>query len=166
MAEKQDDAGAAHGDTAGVITHPPLIYLAGLLLGWGADALFRLPPLPGLAGDARIPLAAVLGIGGLLLVLAAAGLFVRAGTSIPPHRPSTALVTGGLYRFSRNPIYVGATLCYLAVTAFFASLGALILLPAVLLVMEFGVIRREERYLARKFGRPYLDYRTRVRRWL
>ena len=153
-------------DTAGVITHPPLVYLAGLLLGWGADRLFALPPLPGLAGRTGVSLAAVLGAIGLLLALAAAGLFVRAGTSIPPHRPASALVTGGLYRFSRNPIYVGVTLVYLAVTAFFASLGALVLLPAVLLVMEFGVIRREERYLERRFGAAYRDYKVRVRRWL
>ena len=153
-------------DTAGVIAHPPLIYLAGLLLGWGVDRLFALPPLPGLAGDAGLYAAAVLGAAGLLLVLAAAGLFLRAGTAIPPHRPASALVTGGLYRFSRNPIYVGVTLCYLAVTAYFASLGALALLPAVLLTMEFGVIRREERYLERKFGAAYSDYKARVRRWL
>jgi len=152
-------------NTAGVVTHPPLIYLAGLLAGWGADHLLTLPALPGLAGETGIYVAALLGIAGLLLVLAAAGLFVRAGTSIPPHRPSSALVTGGLYRFSRNPIYVGVTLVYLAVTAYFASLGALLLLPAVLLVMEFGVVRREERYLERRFGAAYRDYKARVRRW-
>ena len=153
-------------DTAGVITHPPLVYLGGLLPGLAADHLFALPPLPGLAGDTAFYLGGVLGLAGVALVLVAAGLFVRAGTSVPPHRPSTALVTGGLYRFSRNPIYVGATLCYLAVTAGCASLGALLLLPAVLAVMEFGVIRREERYLERKFGAAYRDYKSRVRRWL
>ena len=155
-----------HNDTAGVITHPPLIYLTGLLLGWAADRLIGLPPLPGLAGTTGMVAAAVLAGAGLVIAAIAAGLFVRAGTSIPPHHPSTALVTGGLYRFSRNPIYVGLTLLYLAVTAFFASLGALILLPAVLLVVEFGVIRREERYLERKFGQPYRDYKARVRRWI
>jgi protein-S-isoprenylcysteine O-methyltransferase Ste14 len=153
-------------DTAGVLAPPPVIYLAGLLLGWGADRLLSLPPLPGLTGGPGPYLGSALGVAGLLLILAAAGLFLKAGTHIEPYRPSTALVTGGLYRYSRNPIYLGLTLVYLGLAAGFASLGMLALLPAVLLVMVRGVIRREERYLEGKFGAAYRDYKAQVRRWL
>lgn len=153
-------------DTAGVIMRPPLLYLGGLAFGLGGDLLLGLPALPYLStGSARLPALAI-GLAGFALVAAAAWRFHKAGTNVPTNRPTMALVTGGLYRFSRNPIYVGLTLIYLGVTAFFASLGALILLAAVLPVMEFGVIRREERYLEHRFGAAYRDYRARVRRWL
>jgi protein-S-isoprenylcysteine O-methyltransferase Ste14 len=175
MPEHREDPTAPHGDrreagaapdTAGVIAPPPVIYGAGLAVGLGVDWLLGLPALPGLGDSTGFYLGAVLGVTGLLLVLAAAGRFVKAGTSLPPHRPSSALVTDGLYRYSRNPIYLGVTLGYLGFVALLASLGALLVLPAVILIMEVGVIRREERYLERKFGTAYRDYRARVRRWL
>jgi protein-S-isoprenylcysteine O-methyltransferase Ste14 len=153
-------------DTAGVILPPPLIYLAALAAGLAGDRFLPLPALPGLAGGTGTILGIALGALGFALGLTAASGFFRAGTAIQPHHPSTALVTGGPYRVTRNPIYLGLTLAYLGCTAWFASLGALVLLPAVLLVMEFGVIRREERYLERRFGQPYRDYKARVRRWL
>jgi len=153
-------------DTAGVVCPPPLVYLAGLVLGLGADWLFALPPLPEASGPGGLWLGAAFGASGLGLIFWAGGRFFSAGTPLPPHRPTTALVTEGPYRRSRNPIYLGMVLIYLGVICATASPGALVLLPAVLLVMEFGVIRREERYLERKFGAPYLDYKARVRRWL
>lgn len=168
-AEKPDATPPGQGqakDTAGVIAPPPVLYLAGLLLGLGADRLLELPPLPYLSGQTGLYLGIGLGAAGFLILLAAAGLFVRAGTNIQPHHPTTALVTGGLYRFSRNPIYLGATLVYLGLAAGLASLGVLVLLPAVLAALHLGVIRREERYLEEKFGEAYRDYKARVRRWL
>lgn len=162
---KQPNQGPAK-DTAGVIAPPPVLYLAGLLLGLGADRFLDLPPLPYLSGQSSLYLAIGLGAAGFLILLAAAGLFVKAGTNIQPHHPTTALVTGGFYRFSRNPIYLGVTLVYLGLAAGLASLGVLALLPAVLAALHLGVIRREERYLEEKFGSAYLDYKARVRRWI
>ncbi|MEO3429204.1 isoprenylcysteine carboxylmethyltransferase family protein [Pelagibius sp. CAU 1746] len=153
-------------DTAGVIAPPPLIYLAGLVLGRGADWLLDLPALPERSAGGGLWLGLAFGGLGLLLILWAGGRFFRAGTPLPPHRPATALVTEGPYRRSRNPIYLGLALIYLGVVCATASLGILVSFPLVILVMEFGVIRREERYLERRFGRDYLDYKARVRRWL
>lgn len=159
-------SGGGAEDHAGVIAHPPVLYLSFLLVGLAADWAFGLPSLTSLSGISGILPAAVLGAAGFALLCAAAWRFVKAGTNIPTHRPSTALVTQGLYRFSRNPIYLGLTLIYLALVLGLGSLAALALLPALLAVMEIGVIRREERYLEGKFGEAYRAYKQRVRRWL
>ncbi len=149
-------------DIPGVVAPPPLIYVAGLLLGWGLQRLWPRPWLP--VSWAR-PLGLVLLLAGLIGI-AAVVAFRRAGTTPNPWRPTTSLVTGGPSRFTRNPMYVGFTLWYLAATSWLNALWPLLLLPAVLLVMQRGVIAREEAYLRRRFGREYEEYGARVRRWL
>ena len=153
-------------ETAGVICPPPLVFLAGLVLGLGADWLFALPHLPEGSDAGGLWLGSAFGASGLFLILWSGRRFIGAGTPLPPYRPTTALVTEGPYRRSRNPIYLGMALIYLGVVCATASLGALVLLPVVILVMEVGVIRREERYLERRFGEAYRAYKSRVRRWL
>ena len=149
-------------DVAGVVAPPPLVFLSGLLLGWLLQWLFPFRWLP--PGWAR-PLAVALFVAGLI-AFTAVFAFVRAGTPPDPRRPTTRLVTGGPYRFSRNPMYLGLTLWYLAVAAWFNALCVLLVLPFVLYTLQRGVIRREEAYLRRRFGQEYEDYRARVRRWL
>ncbi len=92
--------------------------------------------------------------------------FRRAGTPPEPWRPSRALVTGGIYRYTRNPMYVGMTLIYLGVTAWWNTWWPLGVLPLVLVIMTVAVIGREEAYLERLFGEEYRRYRDRVRRWI
>lgn len=84
----------------------------------------------------------------------------RAGTKVDPREPTTAIVTGGPYRFTRNPLYLSMTLIYSGITALFDAL------PGVLRIMRRGVIEREERYLEGKFGDEYLNYKAQVRRWI
>jgi len=148
---------------AGVLAPPPLIYLAGILLGLGLDWLWPAPFAPGWA---RFTLGPLLFLLGLALVLTVVRHFRRAGTSIRTEKPTTALVTDGPFRYSRNPAYVALTLAYLAITLAVDSLWVLVLLLPVLAVMRWGVIAREERYLEAKFGDGYRDYKARVRRWL
>ena len=83
-----------------------------------------------------------------------------------PDRPATALISAGPYRFSRNPLYVASALLYTGASLWFGALWTLTLLPFPLGILQFYVIAREERYLERRFGREYLDYKARVRRWL
>jgi len=90
----------------------------------------------------------------------------RAGTNVRPDRPATALVTGGPFRFSRNPLYVSLIALYLGITLLFDALWPLILLIPVLAFVHWGIVLREERYLELKFGDAYRDYKTRVRRWI
>jgi protein-S-isoprenylcysteine O-methyltransferase Ste14 len=92
--------------------------------------------------------------------------FERAGTNHGTHKPATALVTGGLNRFSRNPIYISLSLIYAGIALLANSAWALVLLVPLLIVMHYGVIVREERYLEMKFGEDYRRYKAAVRRWL
>ena len=148
--------------TAGVVAPPPLVYAVPLGVGL---LLQRWHPLHVLTPTAATIVGIVcvsLGLVGFPAILA----FHRAHTSPQPWVPSTALVTSGPYRFTRNPMYLGFTLLYVGV-AFWANAGwPLLLLPLVLVVMHYGVIVREEAYLARTFGQDYERYRQRVRRWL
>lgn len=153
------------GDHAGVVAPPPLIYLAFLLAGFGVGRLIDEPSL-GLATEWRRGLAFVLVIGGLLLDGIAAGTFRRLGTPPEPWKPTTALATGGLYRFSRNPIYLGFALTYAGFAVAMDSPVALGLLLPCLIVIDRFVIDREERYLAARFGAEYAAYKEKVRRWL
>ena len=83
-----------------------------------------------------------------------------------PMKPTTALVTSGPYRVTRNPMYVGMAFLYAGLALSLGVIWALALLPAVLLMVDRLVIAREERYLEAKFGEEYRDYKRRVRRWL
>ena len=83
-----------------------------------------------------------------------------------PSKPALALVDAGPFRFSRNPLYVGLTLMYAGLALLIPALWPLLLLIPVLAVLSWGVVRREERYLERKFGEGYRSYKARTRRWL
>ena len=150
-------------DHAHVVGHPPLIHLAGILVGLGLDAIW---PAPLLAATTQYILGGVLIVLGVAVVLACALGFRRAGTSVPTQTPTTALVIRGLYRYSRNPIYIALSLIHLGVAVAVDSPWIAATLPIVLIVINFGVIAREERYLEAKFGDAYRDYKARVRRWL
>jgi protein-S-isoprenylcysteine O-methyltransferase Ste14 len=84
---------------------------------------------------------------------------------LDPGQPTTALVTTGVYRFTRNPAYLGIALAYAAITVAMASVGAALLLLPTLYIIDCGVIQREERYLQDKFGDQYRQYQCAVRRW-
>lgn len=90
----------------------------------------------------------------------------RAGTPVRPNQPTTAIVTDGPYRYTRNPLYLALTGVYTGISLIVNALWPLVLLVAVLFVIQWGVVAREERYLEGKFGESYLAYKRRVRRWL
>ena len=149
----------------GVIAPPPLIYLGFLLAGWAVER-FGVELTLGLPTDWRRGLALALVAGGLLIDGVATAQFRRLGTPPQPWKPTTALATGGLYRFSRNPIYVGFALIYLGFAVAMDSPAALALLIPCLIVVDRLVIAREERYLEGRFGDAYRAYRNKVSRRL
>jgi protein-S-isoprenylcysteine O-methyltransferase Ste14 len=150
-------------DISGVIAPPPLIFLAGLAVGFGLQALLPETSLP---GALRWVLGGALLVAGLALLFSFERAFHRKATAANPWRPTTAIATDGPYRLTRNPAYVGMTLVYLGIAVLAQALWVLVPLPLALLIIDRGVIAREERYLERKFGQEYLDYKGSVRRWI
>ena len=150
----------------GVRFPPPLCFAVPWLIGFGFGQRMPLPLVP-----------AVLQMGerltGVLLICTALPVlgwamyrFVRAGTSILPHRPADAFVVGGPYRVSRNPMYVALATLHLGSALMLDSLWLGAGVPIGMMLIQRLVIRREERYLTHRFGQAYLDYTLRVRRWL
>ena len=150
-------------DTPGVIAPPPLIYLGALGLGFALDAAIAGASLP--ASVAR-PVGVALIVTGAGLMGTFVQAFARARTPVDPYTPSRAIVTDGPYRLTRNPGYLGMALTYAGITIASNAPWALLPLPAAIAVIDRGVIAREERYLERKFGARYTDYKRRVRRWI
>lgn len=151
-------------ETAGVIVRPPLAWALAVVSGFVLDWLEPLPFLPedwpaGLLGAAVFVLA-------LALAIWAMDTMTRAGTNVPTNRPTTAIVEGGPYRFTRNPIYMGMFGGLIGLGIAFDNPWLLAMLVPFALVIRYGVVAREEAYLERKFGEPYRGYRRRVRRWL
>jgi protein-S-isoprenylcysteine O-methyltransferase Ste14 len=160
-AESRASVGAP--DRPGVLAPPPLLYGGGLVLGllleWAV-------PLPGLPGSVSWPLGAVLLVTGAALGAWFLSAFRRAGTPVDVRRPTTAIVSSGPFRFSRNPGYLSLTVMYLGIAILADALWPLAVLPGIVLVVQRTVIEREERYLERKFGDDYLRYKVRTRRWV
>src|SRR6267154_447870 len=109
---------------------------------------------------------AALAAAGLVMIVIGTRRFQAAGTNVPPNLPTTALVVDGIYRRTRNPLYLGATLVYLGLSVVAGSFWAIGLVVPLLGVINTGVIAREERYLEQKFGDTYRAYQARVRRWV
>lgn len=157
-AVKRDDL-----KTSGVIAPPPFLFAGALALGLIVQAVIPRPIL----SRAAVGLVA----GGLLIAVGlplsviVVLLFRRAGTPVSPRRPSRRLVVAGPYRFSRNPDYLGQALLYGGVALMLNALWLLLMLVPVLILVRYGVIARDERYLENLFGEDYRRYRQRVRRW-
>jgi protein-S-isoprenylcysteine O-methyltransferase Ste14 len=153
-------------DNPGVIAPPPLIFLSGLLLGGLINWFYPLYIFP-----ARYLLFARI-VGTLLIVLGLGIIFnvrakmQRVETNIEPWKPTNSIITEGIYAYSRNPVYVAMILIYFGVTIIVDSMWILSFIFLVFFVMHFGVILREEKYLEKKFGEEYLNYKNKVRRWI
>ena len=141
-----------------------------------ADGASRLL-LAGLALDRVLGLAAVdiavlrpvgVVIGALGAAILGSGLigFFRAGNDPEPWKKDTQLVTSGLYRFSRNPMYLGMVMVQLGIALFCQSIGGVLSVPLAIALVDRFVIAREEPHLRTTFGRDYENYSKRVRRWL
>ncbi len=103
---------------------------------------------------------------GITICAIAARMFDRAGTPIRPFERSTVLVTGGLYRYTRNPMYLGLTLILFGVWLLLGTASALLPIAVFIWIIQEGFIRGEERLLDAIFGEEYRGYKSRVRRWI
>ena len=142
---------------------PPLVYgvaiVTGLLLesGW---------PLPFLPRRLTALLGSVLVVVGVAVFSYCIRTFQTAGTPVPGNKPTTIIVRTGPYRFSRNPIYLAFSIFQLGIASWVNSVWLIATLIAAVALMVSVVIPREERYLERRFGADYVDYKRSVRRWL
>jgi protein-S-isoprenylcysteine O-methyltransferase Ste14 len=104
--------------------------------------------------------------GGLVLASVAERQFRRAGTAVRPFEPSSVLVTGGVFRFSRNPMYVGLVLALLGIGIGLGSAAPFVVVPVFVWLIAAIFVLPEERMMTEQFGDEYEAYRRRVRRWL
>ena len=150
-------------DRADVKVLPPLIPVAAIGFGILAHALFPV---------ALGPAALTMSLGGLgvvlsiLLVVAAGREMAKARTAFDVRKATTALVDGGVFRFSRNPVYLSMMLLCVGVALLANSLSMLLLCLPAGSALCLLVIRPEEAYLERRFGDDYIAYKAAVRRWI
>jgi len=100
------------------------------------------------------------------LALSALVTMKTAGTNVDPAKPALTIVRGGPFRFTRNPMYLALCLLQVALGFFLNDWITLLFVVPLGLILHYGVILREERYLTAKFGKPYLQLKRDVRRWL
>ena len=150
-------------DHPSMLLPPPLIFLSALAVGLLLQHVLPIDWLPaswtGWIGGVLVAIAAAITVWGARALRAAR-------TGIFPHQATTAIVQTGPYRVSRNPLYLSMIPLGVGIAALCNALWVLLMLVPMVLVLQIGVIRREEAYLDRKFGNDYRAYRARVRRWL
>jgi protein-S-isoprenylcysteine O-methyltransferase Ste14 len=160
------EAAMADADNPGVIAPPPLIagatVLLGLILDWVLPAYILAIILP---IEARIVIGVLLVAGGAWLAFAAERAFKAAGTNVPPWKPALNLAASGPYQYMRNPMYVGTALIVAGIGIALASDWTLVLLLPAGLLLHYGVVLREERYLEAKFGDGYRRFKLAVPRY-
>ena len=150
-------------DNPGVIAFPPMIYGSALLIGL---TLHYFVPIQFLAGAPSIWLGSLfISVAGPV-ILSAVRVIRRAKTAFDLRKPTTSIVTEGAFRMSRNPAYLALTLLYLGIASLINSIWVLLMVVPTVFVMQRGVVKREERYLVRKFGQEYIRYKEQVRRWI
>ena len=142
---------------------PPIVALLCVGMMWCIHRYLPVIPL-----TVWLPFSLVLGIVGGICGAWALWLFVRQHTTINPHTPhkSSQLVTGGIYRITRNPMYLGVLCFLLALTTVWQNLATLAGPLLFMLYLNRFQIQPEERILRERFGQAYMDYCERVRRWL
>lgn len=105
-------------------------------------------------------------IAGIVLNLAADAALKKHGTTVKPFEKSTVLITSGVYKFSRNPMYLGMILMLIGVALLMGSIAPYSIIPVFIIIIDKTFIRTEEDSLDRQFGRAWIEYRDNVRRWL
>ena len=157
-------ASAETRDKSNAVVRPPIAWALAFAAGLAIDRLYPLRWIP--ATWPNVLIGGIVFAVGFALAIWAIVTFRTAGTDVETTKPTLAIVTHGPYGFTRNPIYLGMFLGQTGLAIGFDSLWVLVMLIPFYLVLRYGVVAREEAYLARKFGGVYLDYKSRVRRWL
>jgi protein-S-isoprenylcysteine O-methyltransferase Ste14 len=152
-------------DGAAVRLPPPITYLVAVIVGVLLHAFALSLPLELTLGPRMGAAVAVAGLG-IAMMAGAMGLFKRSGQDPKPWKSTPEIISTGVYRFTRNPMYVGLALLQIGIGIGLANGWILVLVPPVLVIIYATAIRHEEAYLEHKFGDTYSAYKTAVRRWI
>lgn len=153
-------------DVAGVIARPPLIVAATLVVAFLLDYFYPQGHMARTASGLRYLSSGIALLCAVLLLGAAAHEMRKAKTNIPTWEPTLALVTEGVYARTRNPIYLAFIIFLIGVGMLLNSDWLFVLLVPFVLIIHYGVIRREEAYLLARFGAPYANYMKQTPRYL
>jgi protein-S-isoprenylcysteine O-methyltransferase Ste14 len=153
-------------DRPNVIVFPPVILGATIALAVALQCLFPLGVLVRVEPTSRLVAGGLLLLTGVLFTIAGARTLFRHGTNVSPTQPAIALITDGIYRWTRNPMYVGGGPLMFGLAMIFALDWLPLLMIPSWLTLHFGIVKREEQYLARKFGEDYRRYLAQVPRYL
>ncbi|MEW6084722.1 MAG: isoprenylcysteine carboxylmethyltransferase family protein [Chloroflexota bacterium] len=150
-------------DHADVKIHPPVLLAIHIGIAWLLGRFIVLPiAVSSLMRNIGLGMAGI----GFLLGLLAFYSFMKARTTMDPHGSVKTVVSSGVYRFTRNPIYLGMVLMLIGFPLTFGNVWGIPLALAFIPLMNKLVIEHEEAYLEKKFGEAYTGYMSRVRRWL
>lgn len=152
-------------DRANFIIFPPVIPYSTLAIACVLQWLVPLGLVANIGQGVRTGLGAMIVIAGMATMLAGHRALLRHGTDVNPLRPTTALVTDGVFRRTRNPLYVGVSVALCGIALIFSLDWMLILIVPACILLHFAVVVREERYLEQKFGDAYRRYKMRVPRY-
>lgn len=150
-------------DNASVIAPAPVIYAASVVAGAAVEYVVPSSLVPFGVGVwvAVVLIAVAIGI-----VASAFVALARAQTTFDARKSTTRIVSAGAFRFSRNPTYIALSMLHIGISFAWGSLWVLLMVIPAVAITQWGVIRREERYLETKFGDEYRCYASTVRRWL
>lgn len=152
-------------DNPGVYIPPPLFYVLTFFVAVFIQSKFPI-------NDSSFHLQAIKILGIVFIVISLFFLirslrqFFQTKNSLMTIRPAFSLQINGIYNITRNPMYVGLAIVYLGITCFIGNWWNVILFPVLLLFVQEYIIKHEEKYLERRFGQEYLNYKYKVRRWL
>jgi len=152
-------------DHPGVIAFPPLIWLTCAAIS-GLVQHFIIFPSHMMRDEVSFLLGIALAVAAVSLLFWAGSVLKMAGTNVNPSQPALTIVRHGPYRFTRNPMYLALCLLQVSLAFFLNDWITLLFVIPLALVLHYGVILREERYLEAKFGDPYLALKRSVRRWV
>ena len=141
---------------------PPVYLFTALLLMWLLQRYF---PVHQYIQEPVAYAGVVPVLFGIAMAAVSAGMFLKVDTGLEPFDEATTLVTGGFFRFTRNPMYMGMFLMLFGVAFLLGSLSALLPLMLFVLVIRYNFVAGEERFLEATFGQRYLAYKSGVRRW-
>jgi protein-S-isoprenylcysteine O-methyltransferase Ste14 len=154
---------ASVGRPRSLLDLPPLYFALAIVC---MLVLHRWLPIADLIDPPWSRLGWIMVVAGVALAVWGRQRFARAGTNVVPFTPSTALVTDGPFRFTRNPMYLGMMLVLLGGFVIAGTLGSLLVVPVFVWWIRHRFVLREEEHMRAHFGADYEAYRRRVRRWI